>query len=504
MKRRSFLTLSSATIAALLGGSSLSQCSAVRSGRATLNPTPPLLKSTDGHLSVTLAAQQGWTTVAGQQANLMTYNGQAISPRLEVQAGDTLQIQLINRLSQPTNLHYHGLHVSPTGNSDNPFLHIAPGEQFEYELTLPPHHPAGLFWYHPHLHGYVAEQVFAGLAGLLVVRGELDEIPEVKAATEEFLVLQDFAIDDEGNIPAPHPMWQMWGREGTVLTVNGQLNPTLTVPEQGLLRLRILNASASRIYRLQLQEHPFYLIATDGGHLAEPVELDELILAPGERADVLVRGDRPAGSYSLLTLPYDRGIGGMMGQMESARHPMRSAMGHGHGGHHRDDMMRSLQHIQTQPQRLATVIYGDRTDPIHLPKSLGTVEPLPGAQAQREFILDHGMDVQNGAAFLINGKGFNPNRTDVVAPLNQIEDWTIVNAAGMDHPFHLHVHPFQVVSRNGQLSPFLAWKDTMVKAYEQLKLRVKFTDYPGKAVYHCHILDHEDKGMMGICDVQPS
>lgn len=489
MKRRSFLKIATASFA----GVYLSQCSA---SRTTHQPLTTVIKSADGLLDFHLEAQDETVSLAGRQAKLMAYNGQVPAPRIEARAGDTVQIRFTNWLSQPSNLHYHGLHVSPTGNADNPFLHVAPGEQIDYSFTLPDAHPAGLFWYHPHHHGHVAEQVAAGLAGLFVVRGELDEIPEVKAATEEFLVLQDFELDAEGNILQPHPLWQMWGREGTVLTVNGQLTPKFTLPDQGLVRLRLLNASPSRIYRLQLEDHPFHLIATDGGALEEPVELPELILAPGERADVLVKGDRPPGEYALLSLPYDRGIGSMTAQMKADmdNDPQMAQM---------SKMMRSLRQLQTQPQQLATVIYGDRTSSIPLPKKLGAIAPLPEAQVQREFVLDHGMDIQNGAAFLINGKGFDPTRTDISTSLNQVEDWTIINAAGMDHPFHLHVHPFQVLSRNDKAPPFLAWKDTvMVNAYERVKIRVKFADYPGKTVYHCHILDHEDKGMMGICNVQ--
>ncbi|MEA5499230.1 multicopper oxidase domain-containing protein [Limnoraphis robusta Tam1] len=116
----------------------------------------------------------------------MLYNGQIPGPRLEAKPGDTIRINFTNKLSQPTNLHYHGLHISPTGNADNVFLHIPPGESFTYEFTLAKNHPSGTFWYHPHLHGLVAEQLFGGLAGLLIVRGEFDEIPEIKAAQEQF------------------------------------------------------------------------------------------------------------------------------------------------------------------------------------------------------------------------------------------------------------------------------------------------------------------------------
>jgi len=147
-----------------------------------------------------------------RNANLLAFNGQMPGSRLEAKPGDTVQIRFTNRLNQPTNLHYHGLHISPQGNADNIFLSVPPGERLTYEFTLPADHPAGTFWYHPHHHGHVAEQLFGGLAGLFIVRGELDELPEIKAAQEAFMVLQDFDINRAGDIATPNPMAMMQGR----------------------------------------------------------------------------------------------------------------------------------------------------------------------------------------------------------------------------------------------------------------------------------------------------
>lgn len=216
-----------------------------------------------------MEASERLVKIGEKQAYLLSYNGQVPAPRLEVKAGDTIRIYLTNNLSQPTNLHYHGLHVTPNGNADNAFLSIAPKERLTYEFTLSKDHSSGTFWYHPHHHEYVAEQLFGGLAGLLIVRGQLDEIPEIQAAKEEFLVLQDFALDANGRIQKPNHMSLMMGREGSLVTANGQLNPSFSIDKGGLLRLRILNASPSRFYRLSLENHPFYLIATDGGAISK-------------------------------------------------------------------------------------------------------------------------------------------------------------------------------------------------------------------------------------------
>lgn len=454
-----------------------------------------LHKSSNGLLELDLEANSTRIDLGGKPADLLTYNGQVPAPRLEAKAGDTVRIRFTNNLSQPTNLHYHGLHVTPNGNADNAFLDIPSGESLTYEFTLPKNHPSGTFWYHPHRHKFVAEQVFGGLAGLFVIRGELDEIPELKAAKEEFLVLQDFALDGNGRIQPPNQRSMMRGREGKIMTINGQINPNLEIAQGGLLRLRILNASTSRFYRLALENHPFYLIATDGGAIGAPVELEELLLSPGERAEVLVRGDKESGQYRLLNLPYDRGGMQMMGMMGDGGHMMGGGM----------DMMEG--DTQTNPQVLATLTYGGSVSPLPLPQQLITVEELPEPKTIRriELSMEEEMTPGMGMTFTFNGKAFDPNRVDTQVRLNTVEDWELVNVDpdGMDHPFHLHINPFQVVSRNGKPELYRAWKDTvLVKGNETVRIRIPFRDFAGKAVYHCHILDHEDLGMMGIVEMK--
>ncbi|MDJ0799697.1 MAG: multicopper oxidase domain-containing protein, partial [Calothrix sp. MO_167.B12] len=266
------------------------------SSQISLKPAinlPKLHKSNNGLLSLNLEASYSSVKLGNQQAYLLAYNGQVPAPRLEANPGDTVRIRFTNNLANPTNLHQHGLHIPPTGRADNVFLNIQPREKFNYEFTIPKNHPAGIFWYHPHRHGLVAEQLFGGLAGLFVVRGDLDEIPEIKAAKEEFLVLQDFALDGEGRlIDSSAHMSIMTGREGDLITINGKPEPSFSLPAKGLLRWRIVNASPSRFYRLSLENHPFYLIAIDGNTLAAPVEVRELLLTPGQRVEVLIRGDK--------------------------------------------------------------------------------------------------------------------------------------------------------------------------------------------------------------------
>lgn len=478
MKRREFLGISLGTTGSLL----LSQCSSglqQSPGPGSALAQAPIYSSEDGLLSVDLVAEAQSVTLGDRNASLLTYNGQVPGPRLEAKPGDTVQIHFTNRLNQPTNLHHHGLHIPPTGTGDDVFLEIPPGESHTYEFQIPANHPAGTFWYHPHYHGLVAEQLFGGLAGLFVVRGDLDEIPEIKAAQEKFLVLKDFALDRSGHIPNPGHMAQMTGRSGDLLTANGQFNPSLEVAQGGLLRLRLLNASSSRFFWLSLEDHPFYLIATDGGAIAAPVEMNDLVIAPGERAEVLVKADREPGQYRLLNQPVDTAQG-MMGGGMMGRSPNRGTL-----------------------ETVATLTYSGSTDALPLPNQLIAIEPLPDPQTVRQFTLNHGMGM--GMVFLINGQAFDHSRVDTQVQLNTVEDWEISNTGTMPHPFHVHVNTFQVISRNGQPPPYAAWKDVVsVSPGERVRIRIPFRDYAGKTVYHCHVLDHEDRGMMGVLDIQPA
>ncbi|MGK7872293.1 MAG: multicopper oxidase family protein [Xenococcaceae cyanobacterium] len=491
LNRRQFLVLS-ASSAALLSQCRTGQTQEPLKSQISLQSTH---SSADSLLAVDLEASYRRVNLGDRQAYLLSYNGQVPGPLLKAKPGDTVRIRFTNNLPQPTNIHYHGLHIPPTGNADNIFLSIPSGETLTYEFTIPQSHPGGTFYYHPHRHGLVAEQVFGGLGGLFVIRGELDEIPEIKAAQEVFLFLKDFALDANGRVQQPWHMAQMQGREGSLVTANGQVNPSVSIPKGGLLRLRLLNASSSRFYRLALEDHPLYLIATDGISLSEPVELRELLLTPGERVEVLVRGERSPGQYRLLALPYNRGAMGMMGRGMGP-----GMMGRGMGPGRMGPRMEPSD--GGSPRTLATLTYAGQVNPLPLPGQLIPVEALPSPQRVRRFILNHSMGHRMGMVFLINGRAFDHRRVDTQVRLNGVEEWDIVNTGVMDHPFHLHTNPFQVMTRNGQPEPFRAWKDTvLVRVGETVRIRVRFSDFTGKTIYHCHILDHEDLGMMGTLEI---
>ena len=422
--------------------------------------------STGGLLDVSIEARPNSATIGGRQTSYWGFNGLIPGPRLEARPGDTLRIHFRNSLPEPTNLHFHGLHVSPSGNADNVFLQIPSNAVFDYEVPIPSDHPSGAFWYHPHMHGSAARQVYRGLAGLIVVRGELDAIPEITNAPEQFFVLQDFTIDRNGQIPEPNRMEQMLGREGATQLVNGEVNPTFLIERNGLLRCRFLNASCSRFYRVKIEDHPLAILAIDGGTLPAPIWADEWLLAPGQRVDSLIAGDRQPGSYRILNLPYNRGSMGMA----STQAPL------------------VLAHLNYS---------GTAEMPVPVPSRLLDTSPLPQPILERRFVLTEGMM----GSFQINGKSFSSNRVDTTVKLGAVEDWEIENLTFMDHPFHIHVNPFQLVANDGVVEP--AMRDVInVSRGSRCRIRTRFADFAGKTMYHCHILDHEDLGMMGTLEIR--
>lgn len=488
MTRRTFIIGGSAAGVAAATAAIWSNRGPARPG-VRVTDSPQRFVSTGGVLSVELTASEQRVDVAGTQGRLYTFNGRVPGPVMELRAGDDVRLRLRNELSEPTNLHYHGVHVSPGGTADNIFLRIPAGEIFDYAFRVPPKHPAGLFWVHPHLHGLVAKQVSSGLAAPFIIRGELDSIPEVAAAQEHLLILQDFDLGSDGRPADPGMSAMMLGREGSVITVSGKRSPQYVIEQDGLLRLRLLNASVSRFYRLKVEEHLMHVIATDGGSLATTETVEDLVMAPGERRDVLIQGTRGSGSYRLMNLPYDRGSMGMMGG---------SGMMGGRGG-----MMGRMSRMRgdggAPSTELATLVYrGRAVRRLNVPQTLVDVPALPTASLQRTFDLGDAMGMGlsgMGMRFVIDGREFDHERVDTRVRLDSIEEWEYVNRTTMDHPMHMHTNSFQLVGPDGESER--AWRDiVIVKARSRARFRVKFEEFAGKTVQHCHILDHEDRGMM--------
>ena len=245
---------------------------------------PAELRSANGRLELTLDAAPGRVELGGRQARALCYNGTVPGPTLRLRPGDELNVRLENGLNEPTNLHVHGLHVSPQADADNVFIAVPSGQGFDYRYRLPPDHPPGVYWYHPHHHGMVADQIFAGLFGAIIV-----EDPEtIPVSTERVLLVSDTTLDSAGNIAAVSPMERMAGREGELLLLNGQSNPLLTAQPGARERWRIINTCVGRFLRLRLDGQQLQLLGMDSGRSPEPETVDELLLAPGNRADLLV------------------------------------------------------------------------------------------------------------------------------------------------------------------------------------------------------------------------
>jgi len=312
----------------------------------------------------------------------------------------------------------------------------------------------------------IGRQVGRGLFGAIIVHAADDPLPA--SLPDKLLILTDIQTNGAGAIVFP-PGGDVNGFEGNILLVNGQIHPTVAIRSGEVQRWRLLNASSARYYRLSLPGHTFLQVGTDEGLFEHPVERSEILLAPAERAEVLVRGTGAPGSQSILqSLPYDRYILGY-----------RPANW---------DKTLDLLTIQYAPD-----------PPITPPSIPATLRPVPAldpsrATEVRRIILRDA---------LIGGRYFDPNRVDISAALNATEVWVIENQDEMDHPFHMHGFSFQVLDRDGVPEPFRAWKDTVnVRKKTTVRFIVEFKDYPGKRMYHCHILDHEDYGMMSVLEIR--
>lgn len=503
MNRREMLRMAAITVGGVYG---LSRYPALAQNMLP-HPQSLLVKRTGNMAEAQITARVSNLTINGKHARLMTYGGFP-GPTLRVREGELVRLNFTNHLPGATNLHLHGLHISP--EVDAPLAEVQPGESRLYEFTVPKG-SAGTYWYHPHIHGTVSQQLYAGLAGLLVVEGPLDAMDELKQAEEHILVLKDWVIAD-GKIPQWTHMDWMNGREGDLLTTNAAVRPTLRI-QKATLRLRLLNASNARYYRLALENHPFHLIATDGGFVEKPLELSELLLAPGKRAEVLVRFTR-AGNFRLQALPYDRGAMRMPGGMGMMGHQGMGVMDHsgmnsggmGQGGMQMDNMPgmqgRMMAQGATRPQTLLTITAPAGLRLLPLPTSLASVERLNPSQAVATRRIVFGERMMQ-AEFFFNNQMFDVNRVDIRAQLGTLEVWELANQTDMDHPFHLHSYPFQVLSRNGRAVPYRAWKDTVnLKKNDVVRIAIPFRNFTGTTVYHCHVVEHEDRGMMGVLQVQ--
>ncbi len=426
---------------------------------------PSELRSADGVLAATLTAAVSSTVINGRTVtDAMTYNGVWPAPTMRVRPGDTFRIKLASQITDPTNLHWHGFHVSPKRNGDNVFVTVDTDETFDYEVQVPEDHPGGLYWYHPHLHGFTDPQVYGGLAGAIVVEGGYTDLPELAGVPHHLMMLKDIGLNpDQTQVVA---QGDMTAADVQLFTVNGQVNPRLDA-RPGETRLwRVGNISNQAFFQLSLEGHEMHVVAIDGTPLPEVMTIDSFLLVPGSRIEFLVKAAGP-GRYKLRTAGYNLDFPG-------GNYP---------------------------PATLATLdVAGEPVADAPLPKALLPLVDLRdvGIDRKRRLVFSVKAKKDGPPDFLIDHEVFNHDRIDQRVRLNAVEEWKLVNRDTSPHPFHIHQNDFQVVAVNGRAVDTRYHNDTIaIPAQGSVTIRQRYTDFTGKWVYHCHILFHEDHGMMG-------
>jgi FtsP/CotA-like multicopper oxidase with cupredoxin domain len=485
-------------------------------------PQPIVLSSSDGELALRLTGRPSTVRMnAPKLVKTYTFDGSVPGYTWEIRPGDTLKVHLRNRLprlpAMPVhmdrphqwtnmNLHTHGLHVSPAGNADNVFIDIPPGEDQHYEIHVPADHPAGSFWYHPHRHGGVTQQLRAGMAGLLIVRGDLDEVEEIAAAEERVMVLQSIELGNDYEllepIPDPKPDEAFFPRTNVLYTVNGLLGQRLRMYPGEVQRWRLLNAAEGKFMSLRLKDHDFHVLAWDGLTLPAPDPTDVLMLSAGNRVEVLVKAGKP-GVYDLVLTPGSSQKPNIPGM------PPSGDPGRASGGMSMPGFPALAGELDTRT--ILTIEVSGHGRSMSLPTALPAWDPpIRPIARRRDFTFsvqrtpDHGF-----LSFGVDGAAYSMTAPPYRVPLGTAEEWTLKNAFDpklMEHAhvFHIHTNPFKITKRNGKaLSPPL-WRDTYVltkSAGDTITFESNFVDYAGKFVEHCHVVSHEDLGMMSAVEV---
>lgn len=423
-------------------------------------PIPKLLADTNPDEQVAeyyLSAQYGVSSfIEGKQTPTLGYNGDYLGPVIKVSMGEEVRMHVTNALDMATSVHWHGLVVPGTADG-GPHQLIQP--QSVWEPSFKVTQPASTLWFHPHVIGTTALQVYYGLAGMIIVEDENSKalnLPDDYGVNDIPLIIQDRSFNTDGSFIYLNNM--MDGAVGNYVLVNGAISPDLVV-EQVKIRFRILNGANARNFNLRLDGNgSFYQIASDGGFLEAPILAESLFITPGERAEIVI-------DFS----DYDKG---------------------------------DVVNLLNDNELVMSFIIGDESeDSTEIRDSLAVIEKMDETLATgvKTIVLD-GM----GHMVSLNGRKFDIDRVDDNVALGDVEVWEITTTSGMmmgsaGHPFHIHGTQFQILSRDG-MPPYLnemGWKDTVyVRANETVRIIVKF-DYKGMYMYHCHILEHEEAGMMG-------
>ena len=531
------------------------------------------------------SSERGWivleprvkdTILDGTRVRCRTYNGQMPGPLIKVVPGETLRIRVKNSLPRDhsegwggnhnvphafgsTNLHLHGLDIRPhlfeplgTSNPAAPMIAIRPGDQKDYVFEIPKNHPPGLYWYHPHHHGSTVIQAVSGMAGPIIVYGAIDAVPEIKAARDIPLVVQDIGLFSSNNDPtlwtyAPkqNTIWQTFTGDVTIYDPStGQSNPTkppqpggfttgdyrrryfllngqpffkeehnqtssqwcpntsfappqCPVPTQlpvqrftmapgEVVRFRLLNGNSDNLMPIVVEGHDMHLIAMDGRNFpevrtipAQPITsggLGQVLIAPANRVEFLIKAVTAPGIYKIVQLAQNQqflaSTGKTIAEIEVVGPP--------------------------KDMDLPTKLPLDTRDyPLIAPSEVKKIRTF-----QFAGIFPGKVNPVVGIDFLINNAQYDETAVPTVVRLNDAEEWHIIigdsTQGGTEgHPFHIHVNAFEVISIGGVRQPPGTIRDTVwVPVNTTVVIRTRFKQWTGKSVFHCHILPHEDTGMM--------
>jgi len=474
------LVLGAGAAAAALGTGSFATHLLAATDEAARTPLriPPLLDARQLGQSIALTAQAGQTEFhQGVQSATLGYNGSYLGPTLRVHRGDDVQMAVTNALSHDTTVHWHGM-IIPGDRDGGPHQHIAPGRTWRPVLSV--RQPAATLFYHSHVHGATGEQVYKGLAGVLLVSDDAEKalgLPSRYGIDDLPVILQDRQFSAGRLVLPTGMMTTMHGARGRTLLVNGTVNAEAGVPS-GLVRLRLVNASNARIYDLFFEDRrAFQWIASEGGLLPAPVALRSLALAPGERAEVLV--DFSDGKPAMLLTGPDENMPMTMGRMprrdgsDARGEPLLSFAPSGRPQAPAAIPARLIAHAEPDASQAT------RKRRLTLEMGMGGMMGggMGGMGGGRGGGMGGGMGGGRmaGAGFTINGRAFDMDRVDQRVRLGDAEIWE-VSSNMMAHPFHIHGVHFEVLSRGGRPpSPRdRGLRDTVV-VQEPVELLVRFT-----------------------------
>ena len=433
----------------------------------------PIPNTVGGNSSLT--AQAVTANVNGANISALGYQPNGIlGPTIKMNSGNAASIIFQNSLSEKTNIHWHGLKI-PATMDGHPEAIVNSGSNFNYQFAI--NQRAGLNWYHPHPDGATARQAFLGLAGLFIVNDAEEAALNLPSGNYELpLVIQDKRLSSSGINYNPSTMEVMTGYMGETVIVNGVASPYTEVATR-FYRLRILNGSNARIYNIALSNNAdLIIIGNDGGLLKIPATVKSIILAPGERLDVLVN---------------------FAGLATGTEVYLESRMFNNGGTAHGKQGFKIMKFKVTQ-------VFNDG---FTVPATLSLIASLPASSSSRSrnFTLDvmqMSGNMNMTGMHQINKRSYDKNRIDENVSVNTVETWTFDNSQGDEpHPIHLHGVHFQVLERTGGRGQLIAsesgWKDTiLLLPQEKVKLIIPFASLSGVFVFHCHNLEHEDDGMM--------